>query len=324
MMLRTPSRLLAAVLPLAALTALAGAGQPPAAPDMYDQSDIPLEVDSPDPGLAKIVLVAGRQSHGPGDHEFFAGTAILYKILKQNPGVWPVMARDGWPKDQRVFQGAKSLVFYMDGRGGHPIVKENRMELLQKLMDQRAGFVNLHYAVDYDKQPGQRVLTWLGGYYDAEISINPHWDADFKALPEHPVTRGVRPFKIRDEWYYNMRWQPDMKGVTPILVATPPDATRRTKDAAKYPGRPEVVAWTYERPDGGRGFGFTGGHFHKNWGDENFRRLVVNAILWTAHVEVPAGGAKVDLDPAELTKRLDRKGNFGRPKPAAPAKPPGE
>jgi hypothetical protein len=67
------------------------------------------------------------------------------------------------------------------------------------------------------------------------------------------------------------------------------------------------VAWAFDRADGGRSFGFTGAHFHRNWGDENFRRLVVNAILWSAKVDVPADGARVELDPADLKKNLDRK-----------------
>jgi type 1 glutamine amidotransferase len=276
--------------------------------DPFDQSGVPLEVESPDPKLAKIVLIAGKQSHGPGDHEFFAGTAILQQLLKQNAGVWPVMCRDGWPANQKVFEGAKCVMFYMDGRGGHPLLKDGRMDLVQRLIDAKCGFVNLHYAVDYPKQAGDKILNWLGGYYDAEISTNPHWDAEFKDLPKHPITAGVQPFTIRDEWYYNMRWCADMKQVTPILQATPPDKSRGTADAKKYPGRSEVVAWAFERPEGQRGFGFTGGHTHKNWGNENFRRVVVNALLWAAHVDVPAEGAKVMLDPAELNKNLDRKG----------------
>ncbi len=99
-----------------------------------------------------------------------------------------------------------------------------------------------------------------------------------------------------------------MKGVTPILKATPPDQTRGTEAAKKHPGREEIVAWAFQRANEGRSFGFTGAHFHRNWGDENFRRLVVNAILWTAKVDVPKDGAKVDLDPADLKKNLDRKG----------------
>src|SRR5262249_30892382 len=145
---------------LAAATLLAGllalSPRTPAADDKpahdpYDQSKVPLEVDSPDPYLAKIVLVAGRASHGPGEHEFFSGTAILMKCLKQNAGVWPVMARDGWPKNEAIFKGARAVVLYMDGGGGHPAIKPERMELVQKLVDDKAGFVNLHYAVEYPK-----------------------------------------------------------------------------------------------------------------------------------------------------------------------------
>ncbi|HZT81011.1 MAG TPA: ThuA domain-containing protein [Gemmataceae bacterium] len=293
----------------AAAVALATAGAAPAAePDPYDQSGVPIEVQPKDPKLTKIVLVAGRASHGPGEHEFFAGSAILMKLLKQTPGVFPVLARDGWPKSPKTFEGAKAVVFYMDGGGGHPIIQKGHREVVQKLIDQGVGFVNLHYAVEYPKSQSEHVLNWLGGYYETGFSTNPHWKADFTSLPRHPITRGVKPFNIPDEWYFNIRFAPESKKVVPILKATPPDNVRRTPAAKEHPGRSEVVAWAFERPGGGRSFGFTGGHFHKNWGDENFRRLVTNAILWAAHVDVPREGAKVELDPAELNRNLDRKG----------------
>ena len=98
-----------------------------------------------------------------------------------------------------------------------------------------------------------------------------------------------------------MRFRPEMKGVTPILVAKPDDETRKGVSASprgpyehilEAKGRDEVLAWAVERPDGGRGFGFTGAHFHKNWGDPNFRKLVLNAILWTAKLDVPLDGVE--------------------------------
>jgi hypothetical protein len=46
------------------------------------------------------------------------------------------------------------------------------------------------------------------------------------------------------------------------------------------------VAWAVERADGGRASAFTGGHFFAHWENESFRRLMVNAILWTAKAEV--------------------------------------
>ena len=41
---------------------------------------------------------------------------------------------------------------------------------------------------------------------------------------------------------------------------------------------------------GGRGFGFTGAHNHSSWQDDNFRKVMLNAILWTANVEIPENG----------------------------------
>jgi type 1 glutamine amidotransferase len=90
-------------------------------------------------------------------------------------------------------------------------------------------------------------------------------------------------------------------------VATPPDAGRRTEAAKSHPGREEVVAWAVERPDGGRGFGFTGGHTHTNWGNDNFRKLILNALLWTAKADVPPQGVESTVTPEQLKENLDPK-----------------
>src|SRR4051794_8504135 len=232
---------------LALLPLLRAAADDKKESDPYDQSGVALEKQPDDDKLTKIVLVAGRQSHGPGDHEFFAGCAILMKMLKQTKGVFPVMARDGWPKNPKTFDNARAVVFYMDGGGGHPILNKGHKEVVDKLIDNKVGFVNLHYAVEYPKSQSDHVLKWLGGYYETGFSTNPHWDADFKKLPEHEITRGVNPFKIRDEWYFNIRFKPESEKITTILKATPPDNVRGTEDAKKHKGREEVVAWAFER-----------------------------------------------------------------------------
>jgi type 1 glutamine amidotransferase len=290
--------------------------------DPYDQSKVELEKEPPADFKGKrVLLIAGRQSHAAGDHEFFAGTAIMVNLLKQSPNVFPIMARDGWPKNEKLFDTADVILMYMDGRGGHPVVQGKRMELVQKQIDRGAGWVNLHYAVDYLPQHGKTVLGWMGGYYEPNYSINPHWDANIRSLPKHPITRGVKPFTLRDEWYYGMRFVEDMKNVTPILQALPPDNTRGTEYTKGRKGEIETMAWAYERDDKakGRGFGFTGGHFHRNWADENFRRVVTNAILWCAREDVPEAGAPVKFDAADLNVNLDRKGK-GEFKPILPPK----
>ena len=104
-------------------------------------------------------------------------------------------------------------------------------------MDKGVGLVCLHYAVEVPKgEPGDKFLDWLGGYYETGYSTNPHWTAEIKSLPEHPITRGVKPFAISDEWYFNIRFRPEMKGVTPILVAKPDDETRQ--GVSSSPARP--------------------------------------------------------------------------------------
>ena len=54
----------------------------------------------------------------------------------------------------------------------------------------------------------------------------------------------------------------------------------------------KVVGWAVERKDGGRGFGFTGGHFYSNYRDDSFRRFVLNAVVWIAKADVPADGIR--------------------------------
>ena len=268
----------------------------------------------------KIVLVAGGPSHGPGDHEHRAGMLLLGQCLDQVPGIHTVVISNGWPADPKVFEGAAAVALYSDGGGGHPFIQADRLAVIDPLVRQGVGLGCIHYAVEVPKEKGgAEFLRWIGGYFEMHWSVNPHWLADFESLPEHPVTRGVKPFQMQDEWYYHMRFAPDMKGVTPILSALPPAKTLEQPDgphsnnpdvrkAVLEEKRPQHVMWVFERPDGGRGFGFTGGHFHTAWGDDDFRRVVLNGLLWIAKVEVPTGGVMSTVTKADLGRNLDVKG----------------
>ena len=220
----------------------------------------------------------------------------------------PANYHNGWPQDPTAFDNADSILLFMDGGGNHPAIQENRLQDLEKLMKQGVGLALVHYSVEVPgDRGGDEFLKWVGGFYETGYSTNPHWEAHFNEIPHHPVTTGVQPFIITDEWYFNIRFRPDMKGITPLLIATPPDDVRRTEAAREHPGRPEIVSWCVERPDGGRGFGFTGAHFHVNWQHENFRKLVLNAILWTAKVEIPNDGVVCTVTEEDIMKNLDDK-----------------
>jgi type 1 glutamine amidotransferase len=262
----------------------------------------------PAAGKKRIVLVAGTPSHGPGDHEFNAGTTILKGCLDKVAGVDAALYRNGWPADPSAFDAADAVLLYMDGGANHPVIKGERLAQMAELMKAGVGVACVHYAVEVPKDNGgPQLLDWIGGYYETGYSINPHWVADFKGLPSHPIARGVRPFNLKDEWYFNIRFRTGKPAIVPILRATPPDEVRGTPAAKAAPGREEVVAWALQRPDGGRGFGFTGGHTHRNWGNDDFRKLVLNALVWTARMEVPAGGISSTVSEEELGRNLDPK-----------------
>jgi type 1 glutamine amidotransferase len=274
--------------------------------DRYDRSNVPIEVQPPDPSAAKIVLIAGDAGtgHGPGEHEHFAGCALLMRMLQQTPGVAPVMAKDGWPTNPETLKGARTLVFYMDGGGKQSTIKH--ADEIQKMMDAGVGIVHIHQVIDYPTDAGKQAMTWLGGVYDAKSGgARGHWDESFTTFPQHEVTRGVEPFKLNDGWILKLTFVPELKGVTPILRTT--QLSPKVKPDKPITGPANIVCWTYDRPGGGRAFVLTGGHGHANWGLPGLRRLMVNGILWSAKVEVPAGGAKVDLDPADLMTNLERK-----------------
>src|SRR5262249_21963854 len=101
---------------------------------------------------AKVVLVAGRPSHAPGDDEVNARCRLLAQGLCLVLGIEPVVVTGGWPEDESVFDGARTLVFFMDGGSGHPIIQGDHLDKIQKLMDKSVGLVCLHYAVEVPKE----------------------------------------------------------------------------------------------------------------------------------------------------------------------------
>jgi hypothetical protein len=283
-------------------------------------------------GLAadkRIVLIAGRPSHPSGMHEFRAGCLLFQQALAQVPGVSVQVFSNGWPTkveggrnldDNAPLENADAVLIYADGGGGHPALQADRLKFMDTLEAKGVGLGFAHYGVEVPKgEPGEAMHRWAGGYYEHLFSVNPMWKPDYTTLPKHPVTRGVKPFATHDEWYFNMRWVPDEKAksrLKPLLVAKPSDNVR--KGPYVYPqgpykhiiaegGREETMMWVFERENGGRSFGFTGGHTHANWGDANQRRIVLNALLWIAKFEVPATGVADGIADADLRANLDPK-----------------
>jgi hypothetical protein len=242
---------------------------------------------------------------------------LLDRCLKDVPGLETIVFRNGYPKDDSALDTADGILCYADGGGRHPLILERRLDRIGKLMARGVGLMCAHYGVEVPADlGGTEFKDWIGGYYESMYSCNPMWRPEFTEFPGHPIANGVKPFAVRDEWYFNMRFRDGMKGITPILSTKPPDEVRDGpyvypkgpyKHIQEAKGRAEAMMWAAERPDGGRGVGFTGGHFHRNWANDDFRKVVLNALLWICKLEVPKDGVVSKVTEAEMMANLDPK-----------------
>ncbi|MHC4703903.1 MAG: ThuA domain-containing protein, partial [Planctomycetota bacterium] len=237
-----------------------------------------------DDGVSKIALLAAAPSHGEGHHDWDQDAEFIKQCLLEAPNVGDLtieIHNNGWPANPRDLDDADAIVFLTDGRDMHPLKEPGRVAKIDKLAKKGAGLMFVHYSVDPPEGAGPKLLHWIGGCYEKGLSQNPINTVKVSTVEnEHPVSRGCGGYILEDEWYFDLRFREDGPAVTPIMTGKLPPRNPEDK----------VLAWATERKDGGRGFGFTGGHYHSNWHSEAFRKLVLNAILWTAKVEVPAGG----------------------------------
>ena len=248
-------------------------------------------------GNQKIVLVAGETAlvDTVGHHDYLAGCAVLETLLGQTKGVETVQVKNGWPDDETVFSNAKAVVFYTDGGGKQAFLDSpQRTAKLQSMVDSGVGIVMIHQAVDFPESFADQAKSWLGGIYSTG-SGRGHWDSNHVDFPKHPIASGVTPWKINDGWLNAIHFVDGMKGVTPLVWSGKEYAGSRAGLDA------DIVAWSYERSNGGRSFSFTGLDAHSAWSLPGMLQLVVNGVLWTAGVEIPIAGAANEIDDKQLT-----------------------
>ena len=280
-----------------------------------------------------ILFLTGANSHGWGAHKHIAGTILLAEALPQGA---PNVTTEGihtWPTATQL-EKADALVIYADGWAKHPA--NNHLDDLKTFMDAGKGLVVLHWATGIGTQPvagsdgpqdpnrdpslnhmdDPNRVAWrklVGADFEAFYSISNFYTSEFKDPAKHPVMNGVTPFNLYDECYYHLR---EGGTVDRVLPLHPPASTiqpgftpYRGNDharAAIAKGEEQYCAWTFERPEGGRAFGFTGGHFHWSWAKDEVRKMVMNACLWAAGGEVPEGGIDTPKpDAAQMLENMD-------------------
>jgi type 1 glutamine amidotransferase len=274
---------------------------------------------------ARVLIVVGPSKHPPGSHEVAAGARLLKHCIETMANVPGVKADvvEGWP-DKPLRDAASTVVFMGDNFPPNRLsnAKQNLADL-DVMMRRGAGIVCVHYATGLmgeDVQPdgSHPLLQWMGGYFAHRTCTHHQSIAKIfpaatieRAAPAHPVSLGWREFTLHDEPYIHNYLGPASGGPAPnvTVLATsmlPPESPKR-----------EPVAWCVERPDGGRGFGIVMPHFYKNWALADLRRFILNGVVWTAKLDVPAGGVQTA---APDLKAFGPESVEYVPRPPAPAK----
>ena len=249
----------------------------------------------------KIVLIAGPKSHGPvgnGIHDYPWSVKLL-KVMLDNSNIRDKVQveyhLEGWPENPETLNDADTIMVISDGRDGEKFAEAPhfanaaRLKQIQQQIDRGCGFLTFHFSTFAPDQYAKQIQNWSGGYFDWEENGKRNWYSAIKTLkaavtlphPEHPICRGVEPFELREEFYYNIRFPPADQRLTTLL------------EVGELKGRPEngnIVAWAKERSQGGRGFGTTCGHYYDNWQNAAFRKFILNAIAWTAGIDTPPSG----------------------------------
>jgi type 1 glutamine amidotransferase len=230
----------------------------------------------------KVLLIGKNPDHPYGSHMYLHTCGVLAKCLELTPGVEATVS-NGWPKDTKALEGVKTIVVYTSP-AAELLLDGPHKDQVTALMKQGVGLVTIHWASSVNQKNFERLgptwLSYLGGTWVSNVGLSGGASPLRQLVPEHPICRGWADYEIDDEYYLDPVIGPK---ATPLLKVR----ERKGKDV--------IVGWAFERPGGGRSFATTLGHPYKNFQHDGFRRMIVNAILWTAQVEVPRTGAPVNV-----------------------------
>ena len=248
-----------------------------------------------------VFLTGDDRGHASGTHEFYAGAILLKKSLESGvyKGKVNCVVVNNWPKNLEVLKSADLIVHYYRGARFHFLNKNH--QIINGLANKGVGQMFIHFGLDPNQEAEAAIKSWTGGVYKDKHSTNPFWTITAE-LEKHPINNGVNPYKLRDEWYLNIDFEAsDQKGgnavdtqVKGVMKGQNGDI-QKVKKVVKNLGKKLTkdqltVMWAKERTDGGRGIGVTGGHFHKNWANDDFRKQILNAIVWGVKLKVPDEG----------------------------------
>jgi type 1 glutamine amidotransferase len=243
-----------------------------------------------------LLLSQGPDGHPKETHEYELGQKILQKVLSESAKLDVTIAKadEPWREGPELIDKTDGVVMFLSEGANWLSNDPKRLAAFQRLAKRGGGIAAIHWAMGTkDAKNIQAFVDLAGGCHGGpDRKYKVLFTEAFVADPKHPVARAIKDFSVRDEFYYKLKTAP---GIKPLIQA-------------EIDGAKETVAWTWQRDDGGRSFGFSGLHFHDNWRLPQYRRLVAQGVLWTIGHDIPPGG--IELVPEE--KKDEKKDDDSR------------
>lgn len=233
-----------------------------------------------------LLLWQGPDGHQPTTHEFEAGIRLIANWFQQNTPFQVMIseADETWDEGAELLERADSTVLFISQGSRWIRERPERLKAFQDYAKRGGGLVGLHWAIGSKRDEDiADFLALLGATHGGSDRSYRYLTTRLRpALNKHPIHHGVRAIDVEDEFYFKLKTVKSPAPVVPVMES------RIDNDW-------HMVAWAWERPDGGRSFGFSGLHNHKNWGEENYRRLVFQGIFWTLKEPIPSDGIVVNI-----------------------------
>jgi len=247
-----------------------------------------LHADDPPRQQLVLLLAQSPDGHPPAAHEYIASLRIMDLMLRQQPRIETrmVIADSPWTDGPALLDRADAAVLFLAEGAKWVSADPERLAAFQRLSERKGGLSCLHWAMGTKgAEPIPAFTALFGGCHGGPDRKYKFLETELRPVATaHPVTTGIAPVTVRDEFYYALKWPVSRSLRSDRDTSSPPQPLME----ALIDDTPQIVAWAWDRPDGGRSFGFSGLHYHGNWSRPEYRRLVLQGVLWTLGREIPS------------------------------------
>ena len=282
---------------------------------LFAQKEVPTKV---------IYFMAGVKDHaGPSRHETEKDLLVLQHCVDSISNIKGVkiVTRFIYKRtalDINDLKDAAAIIIESSAEGSSkervdplfPPSPENRRIYTKEVQDylnqvdslhkRGMGVVVLHWAVAATHQRAANLYrSWFGGGFVEGYSHNPlgMWTVTpIASGKKHPIMRGVGPWSYKDEIFSRFLVIPQDPHRTDLLMGEAPK-TNQGKVA------PRCITWAYE-DSLSRGLIYGGMDYHSALLNDDYRRFLLNSIMWAAGIEVPKEGVKSNAKGLQLVEAV--------------------